>query len=153
MRPGAVTIAVAWCGICGTDLHEFLEVPMFIPSPGHGHPLVAELTAACKEKSVSSGVADHVIDPSEQDVKARVLELTSGTGADDAFEMCRWEAILAAPSPTRGDHGAAIRLVQDGKVDLKPLITGRIALEDLVCKGFHTLINHIDTAVKIIVHP
>ena len=52
-----------------------------------------------------------------------------------------------------GDHGAAIRLVQDGKVDLKPLITGRIALEDLVCKGFHTLINHIDTAVKIIVHP
>lgn len=34
-------------------------------------------------------------------------------------------------------------------MDLKPFITGRIALEDLVCKGFHTLINHIDTAVKI----
>ncbi|MDQ0863622.1 threonine dehydrogenase-like Zn-dependent dehydrogenase [Arthrobacter globiformis] len=23
LRPGAVKIAVAWCGICGTDLHEF----------------------------------------------------------------------------------------------------------------------------------
>jgi hypothetical protein len=31
-------------------------------------------------------------------------------------------------------------------------ITGRIAL-DFVGKGFDTLINHNDTAVKIIVHP
>lgn len=53
----------------------------------------------------------------------------------------------------KGDHAAAIRLVQDGKVDLKPFITGRIALDDLVDKGFDTLINHNDTAVKIIVHP
>ena len=47
----------------------------------------------------------------------------------------------------------AIKLVQEGKVDLKPFITGRIALDDLVDKGFDTLINHNDTAVKIIVHP
>ena len=45
------------------------------------------------------------------------------------------------------------QLVQEGKVDLKPFITGRIALADLVDKGFDTLINHNDTAVKIIVHP
>lgn len=42
LRPGAVAIDVAWCGICGTDLHEFLEGPIFISSPGHEHPLSGE---------------------------------------------------------------------------------------------------------------
>lgn len=46
------------------------------------------------------------------------------------------------------DHPAVIKLVQEGKVDLKPFITGRIALEDLVEQGFDTLINNKDTAVK-----
>jgi (R,R)-butanediol dehydrogenase/meso-butanediol dehydrogenase/diacetyl reductase len=330
VRPGAVKIAVAWCGICGTDLHEFLEGPIFIPPPGHGHPLtgeeapvimghefsgtveqlgegvtglsmgdsvvvepyfvcddcepcragnynlctrmgfiglaggggglsekivvdsrwvhpvgsipldeaalieplavayhavgrsglaagdvavvggagpiglltaavlkglgittvVTELSAARKEKAVSSGVADHVLDPSEQDVRAGVLELTNRRGADAAFECAGVNAVLdtmldvvkpagvvvnvsiwGRPATVdmqkvvlkeidlrgtiayKGDHAAAIQLVQDGKVDLKPFITGRIALEDLIDKGFDTLINHNDTAVKIIVHP
>ena len=51
------------------------------------------------------------------------------------------------------DHPATIKLVQEGKVDLAPFITGRIALDDLIDQGIDTLINHNDTAVKIIVHP
>jgi (R,R)-butanediol dehydrogenase/meso-butanediol dehydrogenase/diacetyl reductase len=51
------------------------------------------------------------------------------------------------------DHPAVISMVQEGKVDLKPFITGRIALEGLVEQGFDTLINHTDTAVKVLVHP
>ncbi|GAB2929059.1 2,3-butanediol dehydrogenase [Rhodococcus aerolatus] len=39
IRAGAVKIDVAWCGICGTDVHEFLEGPLYIPRPGHPHPL------------------------------------------------------------------------------------------------------------------
>jgi (R,R)-butanediol dehydrogenase/meso-butanediol dehydrogenase/diacetyl reductase len=31
LKPGTVAIDVAWCGICGTDLHEYLEGPIFIP--------------------------------------------------------------------------------------------------------------------------
>ena len=50
------------------------------------------------------------------------------------------------------DHEAAITLVHDGIVDLKPFITGRIALDDLVSQGLTTLIEHNDTAVKILVH-
>lgn len=34
VRPGAVKIAVDWCGICGTDLHEYLEGPIFVPPAG-----------------------------------------------------------------------------------------------------------------------
>jgi (R,R)-butanediol dehydrogenase/meso-butanediol dehydrogenase/diacetyl reductase len=330
LRAGAVKIDVAWCGICGTDLHEYLEGPIFCPAPGHPHPLsheespvtlghefsgtvsgvgegveglevgdnvvvepyfvdgtcdmcqagsyhlcrqmgfiglsggggglsekivvdqrwvhpignipldeaalieplsvahhaversgvkagdvalvggsgpiglltaavlkgmgvttiISELTQARKEKATSSGVADHVLDPGKEDVPARVRELTGGAGADVAFECAGVNAVLdtmldavrpgavvvnvsiwGAPATIdmqkivlkeidlRGtiayvrDHPAVIRMVQEGKVDLKPFITGRIALEDLVEQGFDTLINHKDTAVKVLVHP
>ncbi|HXI43605.1 MAG TPA: 2,3-butanediol dehydrogenase [Bryobacteraceae bacterium] len=36
--PGQVQVKVAWCGICGTDLHEYLGGPLYIPL-GHPHPL------------------------------------------------------------------------------------------------------------------
>lgn len=42
LRAGSVMIDVAWCGICGTDLHEFLQGPIFIPAKGHPHPLSHE---------------------------------------------------------------------------------------------------------------
>jgi (R,R)-butanediol dehydrogenase/meso-butanediol dehydrogenase/diacetyl reductase len=51
------------------------------------------------------------------------------------------------------DHAEVIELVGSGKIDLKPFIAGRIALEDLIDKGFHMLINHNEMAVKIIVSP
>ena len=28
---GSVKVKVDWCGICGTDLHEYLAGPIFIP--------------------------------------------------------------------------------------------------------------------------
>lgn len=328
VRPGTVKLKVAWCGICGTDLHEYLEGPIFISAPGHPHPLshenapvtmghefsgtveevgegvtdvevgenvvvepyfvcnecapcktgnyhlctqmgfiglaggggglsekvvvdrrwvhkignipldeaalieplsvahhavvrsgarsgdiaivggagpigllvaavlkglgattiVTELSGARKEKALSSGVADYVIDPSSEDVKARVLEISGGVGADVGFECAGVNAVLDTMLDTvrpagvvvnvsiwgkpatidmqklvlkeidlRGtiayvrDHEAVIKMVQDGVVDLAPFITGRIQLEELISEGFTTLIEHNDTAVKILV--
>jgi (R,R)-butanediol dehydrogenase/meso-butanediol dehydrogenase/diacetyl reductase len=330
LRPGAVAIDVAWCGICGTDLHEYLEGPIFIPAEGHPHPLsheeepvtlghefsgtvtalgdgvtdlsvgdnvvvepyfvcnecapclagnyhlctkmgfiglaggggglsekvvvdrrwvhaigdipldeaalieplsvahhafvrsgakagdialiggagpigllvaavlkaegltviMTELSEARKEKARVTGVADHVLDPSQDDVVARVRELTDGRGADVCFECTSVNVVLnqlfdavrpagvivnvsiwGKPASVdmqklvlkeidlRGtiayvrDHPASIKLVQEGRVNLAPFITGRIALDDLIVEGFDTLINHNETAVKIIVHP
>ncbi len=330
LRPGAVAIDVAWCGICGTDLHEYLEGPIFIPAEGHPHPLsheeepvtlghefsgtvsalgegvtdlsvgdnvvvepyfvcnecapclagnyhlctkmgfiglaggggglsekvvvdrrwvhaigdipldeaalieplsvahhafvrsgakagdvafiggagpigllvaavckaegltviMSELSEARKEKARVTGVADHVLDPSKEDVVARVHELTAERGADVCFECTSVNVVLnqlfdavrpagvivnvsiwSKPASVdmqklvlkeidlRGtiayvrDHPATIKLVQDGRVKLAPFITGRIALDDLISEGFDTLINHNETAVKIIVHP
>lgn len=42
VKPGWVRIAPKYCGICGTDLHEFLGGANLIPSPGHPHPLTGE---------------------------------------------------------------------------------------------------------------
>jgi (R,R)-butanediol dehydrogenase/meso-butanediol dehydrogenase/diacetyl reductase len=41
-RPGAVKVHVDWCGICGTDLHEYLEGPIFAPTVEAPHPLTGE---------------------------------------------------------------------------------------------------------------
>ena len=40
---GAVEIKVDWCGICGTDQHEYLEGPIFTPVAGSPHPLSGEV--------------------------------------------------------------------------------------------------------------
>jgi (R,R)-butanediol dehydrogenase/meso-butanediol dehydrogenase/diacetyl reductase len=29
--PGQLQVKVAWCGICGTDLHEYVGGPLYIP--------------------------------------------------------------------------------------------------------------------------
>jgi (R,R)-butanediol dehydrogenase / meso-butanediol dehydrogenase / diacetyl reductase len=42
IRPGNVKVKVDWCGICGTDLHEYLAGPIFIPPPGSPHPITGE---------------------------------------------------------------------------------------------------------------
>ncbi|WP_324754955.1 2,3-butanediol dehydrogenase [Roseovarius sp. Pro17] len=38
VTPGDVKIKVAWAGICGSDLHEYLAGPIFVPV-GENHPL------------------------------------------------------------------------------------------------------------------
>jgi (R,R)-butanediol dehydrogenase/meso-butanediol dehydrogenase/diacetyl reductase len=51
------------------------------------------------------------------------------------------------------DHQETIKLVEAGQINLAPFITQRIALDDLISKGFETLIHNNESAVKIIVHP
>ena len=43
IKAGQVGIDVAWCGICGTDLHEFLDGPIFCPSAEHPNPITGEV--------------------------------------------------------------------------------------------------------------
>ncbi len=151
---------------------------------------ITELSQLRRQKALDSGVADQVFDPAAVDVVAEVRRLTAGRGADVAFEATSVNAVLDtlfdAVKPTgvivvisiwgkpasidmqklvlkevdlRGtiayvnSHPKTIKLVQDGKVDLKPFITGVISLDDLVAKGFETLIRHNETAVKILVDP
>lgn len=330
LKPGTVAIDVAWCGICGTDLHEYLEGPIFVPPKGKPHPIsgeeapvtlghefsgtitalgegvtglevgqnvvvepyivgedvdtgegssyqlsenmnfiglggrggglsekivveqrwvhpigdipldeaalieplsvahhafvrsgagegdvaivggagpiglltagvlkasgltvyISELSEARKEMARTTGVADEVFDPREVDVAAKVKELTGGKGADVGFECSSVPVVLDmlidAVKPggvivnvsiwgrkpevdmpnlvlkeidLRGtigysnDHPATIKLVQEGKLDLSKFITGRLALDELVEKGFDELINNNEKHVKILVNP
>lgn len=332
VTPGTVGIDVAWCGICGTDLHEYLEGPIFAPGHGHSHPIsgeslpitlghefsgvvyavgegvddlevgqhvvvepyiigddvdtgpdsrdyhlspnmnfiglagrggglgekivvqrrwvhpidpsvpldqaalieplsvgyhaversgakagdvalvggagpiglltaavlkaqgvtvvISELSPLRREKAIEAGVADYALDPAAVNVADEVRRLTDGKGADIAFECTSVQVVLDtlmdALRPTgvlvvvsiwgkRADfdmhklvmkeidlrgtigyvnsHPATIKLVESGKIDLAPFITGKIGLEGLVDEGFDTLINRNETAVKILVSP
>ncbi|KAB7672853.1 2,3-butanediol dehydrogenase [Bacillus sp. B1-b2] len=42
VKPGQVKMKVKWCGICGSDLHEYLGGPIFIPVDTP-HPLTNEV--------------------------------------------------------------------------------------------------------------
>ena len=152
--------------------------------------IVSELSAARKEKAKETGVADYVIDPSQEDVYERAKEITGGDLPDVGFDAAGvnatintllkvvrpggvvvMEAIWGHPAELdmhslvvreidlRGtiayhnNHADTIKMVQDGKVDLKQFITHRIKLDEVIDKGFDILINHNDTAVKILVDP
>ncbi len=56
--------------------------------------IVSELSTARKDKARDTGVADHVIDPREQDPVALARELTGGLGADVAFECTSVPAVF-----------------------------------------------------------
>lgn len=53
-RAGAVKIDVAWYGICGKDLQEYLEGPIFCPLP---HPLSHEESPVTLEHEFSGTVS------------------------------------------------------------------------------------------------
>ena len=59
LEPGTVRIDVAWCGICGTDLHEYLDGPIFCPTCDTPHPISGE-TAPVTLGHEFSGVISEV---------------------------------------------------------------------------------------------
>ncbi|KAF2788466.1 GroES-like protein [Melanomma pulvis-pyrius CBS 109.77] len=42
LKEGQIRLRTAWCGICGTDVHEYLNGPVFPPMPAKPHPLTGE---------------------------------------------------------------------------------------------------------------
>ncbi|VUC31358.1 unnamed protein product [Clonostachys rosea] len=59
LTPGSVKILPKFCGICGTDLHEYLEGANLIPKPQHPHPITQE-TYPLTIGHEFSGIVDEV---------------------------------------------------------------------------------------------
>lgn len=59
IKPGFVTIAPKFCGICGTDLHEYLGGANLIPTEGNPHPITRE-TAPLTLGHEFSGIVEEV---------------------------------------------------------------------------------------------
>lgn len=58
VKPGDVKVEVEWCGICGSDLHEYLAGPINIPVPGNPHPLTGETLPVAVGHEFAGRVAD-----------------------------------------------------------------------------------------------
>lgn len=151
--------------------------------------ITLEMADARKRKALEVG-ATHVLDTSQCDAVALIKEITGGYGADISFECIGHKAtgplavevirkggkailvgIFEEPSAFNffelvatekqvigslayaGEFAHVIDLISDGRLDVTPLISGRIHLEDIVEKGFQELVANKDKNVKIIVSP
>lgn len=69
------------------------------------------------------------------------------------FDIVSTEKEVIGSLAYNGEFADVIRFIADGRIDVAPLITGRIPLADIVSKGFDELVNNKDRNVKIIVQP
>ncbi len=177
------TVVVVGAGTIG------LCTIMCAKAAGAGRVIALEMSSARKAKALEVG-ATLVFDPSQCDAVAEVKALTGGYGADVSFECIghrdtaklavdvirkAGKAVLVGifeePSSFNffdivatekqvigslayaGEFADVIAFIADGRIDVTPLITGRIELEDIVARGFDELVDNKDRNVKIIVRP
>lgn len=78
-----VLIDVAWCGICGTDLHEYLEGPIFLPKEGEPNKISHHTLPICLGHEFS-GIVKKVGDNMKDKFKPgdRVVAEASGHCSD-----------------------------------------------------------------------
>jgi (R,R)-butanediol dehydrogenase/meso-butanediol dehydrogenase/diacetyl reductase len=163
---------------------------MCAKAAGASTVICVEVAAARKELASRCG-ADIVLDPKECDVVAEIKKRTNGSGADVSFECIGHKdtgplavdvirnngkavivGIFEEPSSfnffslsgtdktvigtlayTIDDFQGVANLLASGQLKTKPLITGRIKLDDIISKGFEELVNNKATNIKIIVSP
>jgi (R,R)-butanediol dehydrogenase / meso-butanediol dehydrogenase / diacetyl reductase len=54
---GEVEVAVVWCGICASDVHEYRDGPHVVPRPDRPHPLTGEHLPVTLGHEISGRVA------------------------------------------------------------------------------------------------
>jgi len=99
---------------------------------GAGQIIVGEVSQARKRKALEVG-ADTVIDPGEEDLVARVKELTGGEGAEQSFDAAGIQQTLhGALRATRRGGNVTIISIWEGPIELNP---NDIVLSELNVRG------------------
>jgi (R,R)-butanediol dehydrogenase/meso-butanediol dehydrogenase/diacetyl reductase len=69
------------------------------------------------------------------------------------FDIVASEKKVIGSIAYRDEFAEVIALIANGSIDVTPLITGRIELNDIVSSGFEELVNNKEHNIKIIVRP
>ncbi|PMV19686.1 butanediol dehydrogenase [Pseudomonas sp. FW305-3-2-15-A-LB2] len=69
------------------------------------------------------------------------------------FELVATEKQVMGALAYNGEFADVIAFIADGRLDITPLVTGRIQLEQIVGQGFEELVKNKEHNVKIIVSP
>lgn len=85
--------------------------------------------------------------------KAVLVGIFEEPSSFNFFDIVATEKQVIGSLAYAGEFADVIAFIADGRFDVTPLITGRIALTDIVGRGFEELVAHKDRNVKIIVRP
>lgn len=72
IKPNQVKMKVKWCGICGSDLHEYLGGPIFIPVD-NPHPLTGEVAPVTMGHEFSGEVVEVGPEVKDYEIGDRVV--------------------------------------------------------------------------------
>lgn len=140
--PGEAIVRVSYCGICGTDLHEYLEGPMMIrPQP---HPLTGEEPPFVLGHEFSGTVAALGSDVDEVEIGDRVtVDPCWRCGRcywcrRGDYHICRLGGSVGLASD--GALAPAVRVPAAGLVPLPDTVDDRIAaLTEPLAVGLHAV--------------
>lgn len=139
--------AVGLWGIGGLGVHAVQIARMLGAAP----VIAVDPLAGARERALVAG-ADHVIDPTTEDVKARVLQATDGRGLDVACDVVGLNAVMKEAATCLGRAG---RVVMIG-LSREPLELGPGVLLGL---GRHAVLGHLgyrrehlDDLVRLVGH-
>jgi (R,R)-butanediol dehydrogenase/meso-butanediol dehydrogenase/diacetyl reductase len=110
--------------------------------------IISEVSEARKTMARSTRVADHVLDPGEVDVVARVLELTGGAGADVCFECSSVNSVLDQLIAAVRPGGVVVNVSiwsAPARVDLQQLV-----LKEIDLRGTIAYVNDHPATIKLV---
>ena len=111
--------------------------------------IVSEMSTARREKALSSGVADAVVDPANEDLRTVVDERTGGAGADVAFDAAGVPAVVAQLLGVLGP-GGRLEVVA---IHTKPValdITSQLTMQDRVLGASIGYANDHAEAIELV---
>lgn len=110
--------------------------------------IVSEMSTARREKAASTGVADVVVDPANDDLAAVVAEHTGGAGADVAFDAAGVGAVVGQLlSVLRGGGRLEVVAIHVKPVELD--ITAQLTMQDRVLGSSIGYANDHEEAIEL----
>ena len=114
------------------------------------HGLGADVSFECIGNKHTAKIAIDMIRNAGKCVLVGIFEEPSEF---NFFDLVSTEKQVMGSLAYNGEFADVIALIADGSLDITPLVTGRIGLENIVSHGFEELVNNKEHNVKIIVSP
>jgi (R,R)-butanediol dehydrogenase/meso-butanediol dehydrogenase/diacetyl reductase len=111
--------------------------------------IVSEVSKARREKARSSGVADVVVDPANEDLRAVVAEQTKGAGADVTIDAAGAPVVVNQLLDILGP-GGRLEIVA---IHTKPIeldVTGKLTMQDRVLGSSIGYANDHEEAIELV---
>lgn len=112
--------------------------------------LGADITFECIGNEKTAPLAIQLARKSGKVVMVGIFERES---TFNFFEVTANEKHIIGSLAYNGEFSTAIALMNDGRIQGEPMITGKIKLDDIIEKGFEELVNRKEVNIKILVSP